>query len=51
MDHITSKHPADIADQLTQKSSKDRVLSIHLLAGEAKAEVFQNIDRDRKSDL
>lgn len=46
MDHITSKHPADIADQLTQKSSKDRVLSFLLLAGEAKAEVFPYFDSE-----
>ena len=51
MDHITSKHPADIADQLTQKSSKDRVLSFLLLAGEAKAEVFPYFDSEIQQEL
>nr|WP_315153118.1 magnesium transporter [uncultured Flavobacterium sp.] len=51
MDHITSKHPADIADQLTQKSSKDRVLSFLLLAGEAKAEVFPYFDSAIQQEL
>ncbi|MFY8112467.1 MAG: magnesium transporter, partial [Flavobacterium sp.] len=47
----TSKHPADIADQLTQKSSKDRVLSFLLLAGEAKAEVFPYFDSEIQQEL
>ena len=51
MYHITSKHPADIADQLTQKSSKDRVLSFLLLAGEAKAEVFPYFDSEIQQEL
>ena len=51
MDHITSKHPADIADQFTQKSSKDRVLSFLLLAGEAKAEVFPYFDSEIQQEL
>ena len=51
MDHITSKHPADIADRLIQKSSKDRVLSFLLLAGEAKAEVFPYFDSEIQQEL
>lgn len=51
MDQITSKHPADIADQLTQKNSKDRVLSFLLLAGEAKAEVFPYFDSEIQQEL
>ncbi|OAZ05063.1 magnesium transporter [Flavobacterium succinicans] len=51
MDHITSQHPADIADQLTQKNSKDRVLSFLLLAGDAKAEVFPYFDSEIQQEL
>jgi magnesium transporter len=51
MVHLTSQHPADIADQLTQKSSKDRLLSFLLLAGEAKAEVFPYFDSEIQQEL
>jgi len=51
MENLTTKHPADIAEQLNKLNKRDRNVSFFLLSGDLKAEVFPYFDLSIQQEI